>query len=158
MFRCRWWWYLGSHVLHRILSLQLDMTRCPMTVRFRCALLSLLDKCRGSTVFSRHVVGTSLRWVQTSEWVNGNKCSSSRSRGRSAIGGWIGLAFLCLHLINLDLIVLNAFRNPTIQNSCWRMFLTYSVPSCRLSRCAFSNRICTVSLLKWMFKIGCSAM
>ena len=44
LFRCRWWWYLGSHVLQWILSQQLDMTRCPMTVWLRCVLLSLSRK------------------------------------------------------------------------------------------------------------------
>ena len=61
-------------------------------------------------------------------------------RPTPSIRWWIGLAFLCLHLIHLDLIFLSAFLNPMIQYSCWSMFLTYSVPSCRLSRCAFSNR------------------
>ena len=92
----------------------------------------------------------------TPAWVNGNTCSSSRSRGRSVIGGWMGLAFLCLHLIQFDLIFLNAFRNPIIQNSCWRMFLTYSVPSCWLSRCAFSNRSCTTGCFA-VDNIGCFA-
>ena len=44
LIRCRWWWYLGSHNLQWILSQQLDMTRCPMTVRLRCVLLSLSGK------------------------------------------------------------------------------------------------------------------
>ena len=44
LFCCCWWWYLGSHVLQWILSQQLDMTRCPMTVRLRCLLLSLSGK------------------------------------------------------------------------------------------------------------------
>ena len=76
------------------------------------------------------------------EW-NGNKCLSSRSRSRSATGGWIVLAFLCLRLMHLELIFHNVFRNPIIHNFCWRMFLINSAPSCRLFCCVFSNRSCT---------------
>ena len=68
LFPFHWWWCSGSHVLQRILSLQLDMTRCPMTVQLWCVLLSLLDKWRGSSIFSSYVVGTwiwrFLRWEQ----------------------------------------------------------------------------------------------
>ena len=49
-----------------ILSLQLDMTRCPMTVRLRCVLLWLSGKWRSSTISSRYVVGTWLRRVRSS--------------------------------------------------------------------------------------------
>ena len=98
---------------------------------------------------------TSIGWkYSTPVWVSGNTFSSSRFRGRSDIGVWIGLAFLCLHLKHLDLTFLKAFRNPTIDNSCWRMFLTYSVPSCRLSRCAFYHRSCTTGCFA-VNNIGC---
>ena len=83
--------------------------------------------------------------------MNWNSCSSS---GKSAIGGWIRLAFLCLHLIHLNLIFRNAFVSPLIQYSCLSMFLTYSVPSCRLSLCALSNRNCTTGCFA-VNKIGC---
>ena len=65
-FHCHWWWYLGSHVLQWILSLQLGMTRCPMTLQLRCVVLLLLGKWRGSTISLRYVVGTSLQWVPSS--------------------------------------------------------------------------------------------
>ena len=89
--------------------------------------------------------------------MNGNTCSSSRSRCRSAIEGWIGLVFLCLHFTRLDLIFLKAFLNPMIQLFCWSLFLTYSVPSCRLSRCIFANRICTTGCFA-VNNIGCFAV
>ena len=72
--------------------------------------------------------------------MNRKTCSSSRSRGRSAVRGWIGFAFLCLHSIHLDFIFANKFCNETIQNFRWRMFLKHFVPSFRLSHCVFSNR------------------
>ena len=121
------------------------MTRCLMKATLMSTALIVRQVKRQQHLFKvRRRNFTSMGPKQpTPVWVNGNNCSSSRSRGRSAIGGWIVLAFLCLHLIHIDFIFLNAFRNPIIQYSCWSMFLTYSVPSCRLSRCALSDRSCT---------------
>ena len=68
--------------------------------------------------------------------------------GRSAIGGRTGLAFLFLHLIHLVLIFITGFLNPMIYYCCWSKFFPYSVPLCRFSRCAFSNRIVTLDLLR----------
>ena len=45
------------------------MTRCPMTVRLRCPLRSLLDKWRGSTNYSRYVVESSLQKVRSHGWM-----------------------------------------------------------------------------------------
>ena len=95
--------------------------------------------------------------LSTPVWVNGKTCSSSRSQGRSPIGGWIELAFLCLRLVHLDLFFLNAILDPMIQYACWSMFLTYSVPSLKLSRRALSNRSCKIGLLA-VNKIGCFAL
>ena len=68
LFRCHWWWYLGSHVLQLIFSLQLDLTRCPMTVQLRCVLLSLSGKWRGSTISSWYILGTWFRRVRSSRF------------------------------------------------------------------------------------------
>ena len=64
---------------------------------------------------------------------------------------------MCLYLIPLDLIFLYAFLIPTIQKSSWKIFLTNSLPSCRLSRWAFSNRICTTGCFA-VNNIGCFAL
>ena len=58
--------------------------------------------------------------------MNEKASSSSHSRGRLFIGGWVGLALLCLHLTHFESIFRNPPRNPMIKSSCLRMFLTYS--------------------------------
>ena len=63
--------------------------------------------------------------VSLSEWG-----LSSRFRGKSAIGGWNRLAFLCRHLTHLDLTFFKAFLNLIILHSCWIKLITYSLPSC----------------------------
>ena len=62
---CHWWWCLGSHVSQWILSLQLDITRCPMIVPLQFILLWLSGKWRGSTISSCYFVGTWLRRVES---------------------------------------------------------------------------------------------
>ena len=74
-------------------------------------------------------------------WVNGSTYSSIGTCGKSAIGGWNGLAFLCRHLTHLDLIFLSSFSETIIQIFCWRTLLTYPVPSSWLSRCALSTEV-----------------
>ena len=51
--RCHWWWCSGSHALHWILSLQLDMTRCPMAVG------GVLPRCQASEEAAPSFQGTS---------------------------------------------------------------------------------------------------
>ena len=112
--------------LQWILSLQLEMTRCPMILPIRCVLLWFLEKWRGSAISSKYVVGNWIRRVRSSRLRYGSTCSSIRSQGRYAMGGWIWLAFLCLHLIHLDLIFLKLFSirwSSTLVGACFSHIL-----------------------------------
>ena len=159
-FRCHWWWCSGSHVLKWILSLQPDMTRCLMDcATSMCTALVVRQVKRQNHFFKvrRRNFTSKCRTRSTPVRVNGNICSSGRSRGRCVIGGRIGLASLCPHLKHLVLIFLNAFLNPMIQYFCWSTFRTYSAPSCRLSRWTLSNRRCMTGCFA-VNNIGCFAL
>ena len=104
LFRSHWRCCSGSHVLQWILSLQLDMTRCPMTVQLRCVLLWLSGRWRGSTIFSRNVVGTILQRFRSSRlrygWMGTHVHQDVLGVGLPPVGG-LGWRFcVCIWYIS----------------------------------------------------------
>ena len=157
LFRCHWWWYSGSHVLQWILLLQLDTTRCPMTVQLWCVLLSLSGKWRRSTISSGYVVRIWFQRVRSSRlrygWMGTHDYQIVLGVDPPSVGELVWRSCVCIWCISTWFFLMHfSARWSSIHvEACF-----LRIPSCMLSRCAFSNRSCTTGWIA-VNNIGCFA-